>query len=309
MSKSPFAPQELADESVFLVEATLKGIRDGITSYNRVSATSDELVNTLATPWSDASNGINYLSRAKLNTYSQCEPDHVLTGRGHTRLASYSFQTKLFGQWEAVEWALRPNANGFQKRFSFAFSPDRNLWDQDVNDSMSMGLLQGIHDFQLKGPNGMPCHIHPDGYALSIFRTVLNTVSEWQDHQEAQEVKLQKFFMVKLNFAFSDILRFAAVEMRKAQYLQAVSSLSNSARSWERIEINAFEMMAAVHKWLRQLSLHLAYYCYYDTSVAKAGIVGTLGRSTSPCSNCVFVCFSYRFHMRLFALRTAGIST
>ena len=56
----------------YLTDATLAGIRTCIVNHNRCSATSDELVNTFATPWSDQGSGVHYLSRAKLNTYSQC---------------------------------------------------------------------------------------------------------------------------------------------------------------------------------------------------------------------------------------------
>ena len=62
--RSRGASPDLKD--MFLVEATLKGIRNW-----RCSATSDDITNTLPTPWSDMTGVVNYLYRAKLNTFTQ----------------------------------------------------------------------------------------------------------------------------------------------------------------------------------------------------------------------------------------------
>ena len=100
----------------YLVEATLKGCRTSILNNGGFACVSDELSNTLQTPWSDHSAGINFLSKSKLNTFSQAEHDSVVTAAGRMCLNSYKTMVKLWGQLEAAEWVLRPTPNGFPKR-------------------------------------------------------------------------------------------------------------------------------------------------------------------------------------------------
>ena len=42
-----------------------------------------------------------------MNTFTQCEPDSVLTGSGGEHLTDYSMQLKAFGQLEVLEWVAR----------------------------------------------------------------------------------------------------------------------------------------------------------------------------------------------------------
>ena len=107
MTKSPHAPTCIADGDAFMVEASSKGIRVGIVHNDRVSATTDEVVNTFPTPWGDhqqAKAHVNHLPRSKCNTWTQGERDDVATANGTIHLKGYTFQLKAFGQNEACEW-------------------------------------------------------------------------------------------------------------------------------------------------------------------------------------------------------------
>ena len=76
MTKSEHAPTCIADGDAFMVEASCKGIRVGIVHNNRVSATTDEVVNTFPTSWGDhhqAKAHVNHLPRSKCNTWTQGE--------------------------------------------------------------------------------------------------------------------------------------------------------------------------------------------------------------------------------------------
>ena len=190
VTKSFVAPPEMQSGELYLVEATLKGIRNTLVSYSRCSATTDEITNTLPTPRNDMTTGVNYPSRAKLNTYTQCEPDGVITGHGSTQVSEYAFQLKGFGQIEAIEWVMRPTANGWQKRLAFTVSPTKNPLDEDACDATSMGLLQGSHDHMMLGPMGQKMHLHLDEFALSMHRTVRRAVVEWIEASSARVCSL-----------------------------------------------------------------------------------------------------------------------
>lgn len=90
----------------------MKGIRTAIKKFERAAASCDELANMMPTPWSDLNNGVHYLSRSKMNTFTQCEPDSVITGSGAEHVVSYAMQFKAFGQVEVVAWVASPDLSG-----------------------------------------------------------------------------------------------------------------------------------------------------------------------------------------------------
>ena len=160
---SPHADTKLKE--TFLVEATLKGCRTSLLNLGAFALVSDEISNSLQTPWSDPSSGINFMSRSKLNTFSQAEPDAVITGLGRVSLTSYKVLVRLWGQTEAAEWTLKPTPSGFPKRCSVAFSPDRNPIS-DVPTEWSVGFLRQLHDFCLGRVSKTPQRCGPDPFAV-----------------------------------------------------------------------------------------------------------------------------------------------
>ena len=109
-----------------------------------------------------------------------------------------------------------------------------------------------------------------DGYALSMWHTVQKAVAEWIEERARAPEKVSRWFLVKLNFAFSDVLRFASVNMRYAAYCGGLSAMQPTEE--QRVLINANEMAAGLRKWFRQLALHQGYYMYMkgnEAAVAK----------------------------------------
>lgn len=97
---------------VFLTESSLKGARTATKKKSRVAASCDELANMMSTPFSDINNGIHFLSRAKMCTFSQCEPDAVITGSASEQDSEYAMQVKASGQVEVLEWVLPVRPRG-----------------------------------------------------------------------------------------------------------------------------------------------------------------------------------------------------
>ena len=266
MTKSPHAPTSIADGDAFMVEASCKGIRVGILTNDRVSATTDEVVNTFPTPWGDhqqAKAHVNHLPRSKCNTWTQGERDDVATANGTIHLKGYAFQLKAFGQNEACEWVWRPSENGWQKRLSVAISPNKNSIDEDANADLSMGVVQGLHDWMFKGPFAEPQYLCYDTYALGLYRTVRRAVDDWIDAKAAAPDPVERFFLVKLGFAFTDLRRFSHFAMRSAQFLEAIVPAHRNLFDKTRKEVNLWECAAGLHWWLRQLSLHAGFYRFW----------------------------------------------
>jgi len=259
LSGTKGAPEEMRDRSCFLADATLKAIRVGLTHYHRVTVTCDEIVNTMDTPWSENRAGGHALSRSKLNTYSQCEKDDVMTANGKISFTDYSLQIKLAGQYEAVEFCLRPSQDGWQKRISFALSPMTNTHDDSTDASYSLGLFRCLHQFMYEGPYNLPENLHYDPFAITMWQTVRDAIAEWLD-ENCKEPSVSRWFIAKILFADSDILRMSAQEMRKVQFL--ASLCENWTQEPHRQAINKFEFAAGLRKTFRQWSLHHGYYTF-----------------------------------------------
>ena len=60
---------------------------------------------------------------------------------------------------------------------------------------------------------------------------------------------------MKLNFATTDIIRVAAVEMRKIQCLETLTRFHRDRNPWQRTAISVFELVAGPRKWLLQAGL------------------------------------------------------
>ena len=261
MTKSKNAPPAIAEGRVFMVESSAKGIRVCIFSEDRVSAHTDEVVNSFPTPWSEhkqAGTQSHMLCRSKLCTYTQGEQDDIITANGPIHLRGYAFQLKVFGQCVACEWVWRPSPIGWQKRISVAISPDRNPMDEDVADDYSMGLWQRVHDDQLAGPFLHPVYLHLDPYALGGFRTTKRAIADWLEANRDDGV--DAYLVVKLEFFYSDVLRFIMFVQRLVQTLERVSSFVTAA---DRTRANLFEFHAGLHWWKRQVSLHAGFYRFH----------------------------------------------
>ena len=289
ITKSAYAPVELKDQRAYMAEATLRGLRNCILQTHRAAFTTDEIMNALSTPWSDCQSVAHFIPKSKLCTYTQGERDDVVTANGPVHLRHYAFQLRLFGQVEAMEWVLRPGPQGFFKRIAFALSPDRNRFDDALVTSTSMGLWQALRDFMLAGPYRKAVYIHCDGQARGLFRAILRGISDWLESKQAVRQPVCRWFAVKVGFAFSDILRSASVVKRHVQFLGNHTAVPMD--DVNRTTIQAMEMMAAVHKYFRELELHAGYYrfmknhenpCAGDDRRANQHLAESLERAPPP---------------------------
>lgn len=108
-----------------------------------------------------------------------------------------------------------PSINGWQKRLSLAISARANAINEDRQTSTSAGVLQGCHDFQFKGPYQHSLHACPDGFALSILRTIGKAIRDWADSKVENGEIINRYFLTKIQFYGTDILRFAFAAMRQ----------------------------------------------------------------------------------------------
>ena len=152
---------------------------------------------------------------------------------------------------------LRPNANGWQKRIAFSFSVKKPKKNEDMRDHISMGLWGGLHDYMFKFAYPSPVYIHYDGYALSMWRAVSSAIDDWLDEHEAET---NRYLVIKIKFAYSDLLRFANVCFRQCRFLEDLAVGMEFDKARKTIAVPEFAV--AWHNWSRQLSLHGGYYAF-----------------------------------------------
>ena len=173
----------------------------------------------------------------------------------------------------------RPSENGWQKRLSVAVSPNKNPVDEDANADLSMGMMQGFHDWMFQGHFSKPQHLCYDPYALSIFRVVRRAVDDWLEAKAATDAPVERFLAVKLGFTFTDLRRFSHFAMRAAQYLEALAPANLNLFDAARKEVNAWECAAGVHWWLHQVSLHAGFYRFWAGHKSASACAGRPGDS------------------------------
>ena len=85
------SPEYFRNKDVLCTDSTTKGIRNCLQNNKCAIVSSDEAANTFETPMSDKDAGLHFLSKAKLNTWTQSEYDGPATGQGKINLESYNF--------------------------------------------------------------------------------------------------------------------------------------------------------------------------------------------------------------------------
>ena len=117
------APEEFRTMALVVTDATTKGIRKIIKAHGRCIVSSDEAANTFEVDESDREAGLHFLSKAKLNTWTQSEYDGPSTGHGSDQLSRYGFALKCAGQTRVVEQVAKVVVHGFHKRLRLVFGP------------------------------------------------------------------------------------------------------------------------------------------------------------------------------------------
>ena len=246
----------IASRSVFLVDATLRGIRNALVSFSRCSVSSDEIVNTYHTPWSETSTGVNYLSRSKLNTYLNCERDDVITATSTTHIQDYAFQHKVAGQVAAAEWVLKPAPHGYHKRISLYISPDRPRVRIGQDRTASVTFLKQLHEWMQAGPMSSPEVAALDGIARSMNDSVAAAVENFLADPPSP---VQEALRTKLGFVDTDLLRLAHVNLR---FLERLLDLRWPDGRHRPATLQLYAFALAIRGWLRQVHIHSAYYKY-----------------------------------------------
>ena len=283
MQRFPAAPAHVASSECFMNEATTKGIRACLREFQEAAVTSDEATNTIKTPWTDEEANLNLMSRAKLNTFTQCEADRVATGHGRMVLENYAFLFKVWGQREIVEWILTPQVHGFQKRMGIAWEFDDLEPDPDVDADAPYAMMDGLHAWMWTYQRPVEQELELDGFALTVYEAVKRAIV---DVLALRKNKMGEAYKTKLKFAHSDILRAGHKAFRYNQFLTAIYASAAAAKEETppRTQLNVEEMLLGVRRWLRRLKLHFAYYRYCRDKRAIANYPTATARSPKETS-------------------------
>eukprot|EP00973_Karenia_brevis_P049992 6940667-Karenia_brevis.AAC.1 len=84
----------------------------------------------------------------------------MMTAVGAVYLKNYSFQFKVWGQYEPIEWLMKMRPNGWQKRVSITVSPGNFKRNEDVQDSTSVGIWVALHDWMFVAAFDTPVYAH-----------------------------------------------------------------------------------------------------------------------------------------------------
>ena len=183
----------------------------------------------------------------KVNTYTQGELDDSLTGLGQTHLNKYIFQHKVAAQPEAIEYIMRPAAHGFQKRFHVVHCPGVPNLVKDVSFADAVTFLTGLHSFAYEHTMTQTTVNCLDEYARSMYRGARRAV---RDFVEKEKGRLNVRTSMRLEFCDSNILRYANVWMRVAQFCSTLSrnvpeSLMEQER--DRTHFSVFDVALALN--------------------------------------------------------------
>ena len=149
------------------------------------------------------------------------------------------------------------NPNGFFKKPKVTSNPNKNPMDECTITGHSQGLMVDLHEWMYVHAHVKPTLLFCDGAAETMWRAVRKAIADVIDDKE---VKISRWEEVKLNFAFSDLLRGAAPETCKCTFLQNFNTTLFKVEP--RVSLNPFEYVASIRKWLRQLELHFGLYRY-----------------------------------------------
>ena len=244
-------------KGVIMQDATMKGIRQAIVNNNRASVSTDELVNTYQTPWSEQASGINYLGRSKMNTFLSCENDDSVTAVAQTHLNGYAFQHKVAGQIAPALWLLRPASHGYQKRLTLVISEDKPREHPEQEQTESESLMKEIHDWMQEGPMRRSEIASLDGYAKKMYDNVHFATQNFIAEPPAPVPDPLK---TKLNFSDTDLLRLWHINLRFLQILLSRRWPKDALELQPPKFIGVLAFALAIRGWLRQIHIHSAYY-------------------------------------------------
>ena len=108
-----------------------------------------------------------------------------------------------------------------------------------------------------------------------FLKAVLGSVVERRETVEAEGGKASKRLPIKIDFAFSHILRKAASTKRQVQFAEKI----HVAFDPEHTAISRMQLMAALDTYFRDLEIHAGYYKYKTKGSTKTTSEDTLQRA------------------------------
>ena len=112
--------------------------------------------------------------------------------------------------------------------------------------------------------------LYLDEFSLPLYRAAKRAIDDWLLNKAEGREPVDKHFEVKLNFFFSDFVRWCFFAMRLDQTLERFSTWSVNPMA--RRAANPWEFAASLHWWLRQVRLHAGFYRFIKTKKAGLGI-------------------------------------
>ena len=115
-----------------------------------------------------------------MNTYTRGEVDNSMLKDGYINVSRYRHQHKVAGQVEPVEYAMRPQAAGFHKRFSLRVREDQPPCDSSQSREASKNLICGIAEWQLTHTICVSTPMGFNEHAMTMFDVVKGAIAEFK---------------------------------------------------------------------------------------------------------------------------------
>ena len=164
---------------------------------------------------------------------------------------------QVVGQIEPVEYAMRPAQHGFQKRFSLNISADGVPHDEDQQAGTTAPFLLDIHSWMLESICTQAQQRNLSGHAQTYHKVVKETIADFKAQHSGD---LNEYWLAKLDFFKTDLLREASVNQRIIQFLVHKSSAVDKASEMSRTSFNVLEYALALRQWRRDQHMHHGFY-------------------------------------------------
>ena len=250
----PAAPDEIRSGLIASGDGTIRGHRNNLLQFNRSGTVGDEVTSIYECgPLSEHAKGIHWIPRQKMNTYVNCECDAVITAQGPIHLENYAFVHYVLGQPEGIEHAWRPSPIGVSKRYHVCFM-ENALWEPNQKAHTSRDFIKSYHEWLCCVSLPTKRRVCLDNFSQSMWRKVQQAIDEFLRRRAGS---LNTYFVQKLRYADSDVLKMGNVMMRMCQFNE---HLAGRAKPELRTKISLYELAHALHNWRRQMRLHNGFY-------------------------------------------------
>ena len=152
---------------------------------------------------------------------------------------------------------MRPAQHGFQKRFSLNISADSAPHDEDQQTQAAAPFLVNIHSWMLESVCKQAQQRSLSGHAQTYHKVVKSAIEEFKAQHSGN---IDAYWLAKLDFFKTDLLREASVNQRILQFLVHKSSAVDKACEMSRPSFNVLEYALALRQWRRDQQMHHGFY-------------------------------------------------